>query len=409
VVGPVATRFREYYLGSSAERPGEEESPAADGIEIIYERREPRAPDALPRIWLPAGTRLHAAPEAGSTVVGNLTVMTNLGWRERSGDWYRVERRATDPSRDLEGWAFVDDPTLSLPTLPPTVEPAVPLAATPISPQLLAQARSLMAAGYEGRCGPYGLLTDVAAGELGSLCAEVVQPVDAAYARRYGLRPLGEPAETVLIFSHETAFKAFAGRTSRWRIEAAGRASAAHGYVALQWEDRERRGLEATLVHELAHLVNRRALGPALPPWLDEGVADDLADHLVGGKYEPAAWQLGMDRAGDGALPMKEFLRLDRAGFYGDRGFSNYAQAMLTVRFLSGHPQLAGRFAAFLDSLAAGGTYSPDVLGRDLEVSWTELQRSWDHWVVSNYLEYRPIPRAAGDSSERAKSDLPRP
>ena len=280
-------------------------------------------------------------------------------------------------------------------TLPPLADdlvvagPSVPLAAVAISPYLLAAARQQMAAGAEERaCGPYRLLTDVGWQQLRALCSEEVAALDGAYAVRYGRQPLGAPAETLLIFARAKALAVFTGATSRWRVESTGRASAAHGYVALSWVDREATARAATLLHELTHLVNRRALGPALPPWLDEGLADDLANELVGGKFQPAAWQVGMDRAAGKLLPLRELVALDNAGFYGGRGYANYAQAYLFLRFLSGHPELGVRFAGFLDALAAGDGYSPQMLASHLGRSWPQVESSWGSWAASSYQRY---------------------
>lgn len=275
-------------------------------------------------------------------------------------------------------------------TLPPIADdlavagPSVPLAAVAISPYLLAAARQQMAAGAEERaCGPYRLLTDVGWQQLRALCSKEVAAVDGAYAVRYGRRPLGAPAETLLIFASAKALAVFTGATSRWRVESTGRASAAHGYVALSWVDREATARAATLVHELTHLVNRRALGPGLPPWLDEGLADDLANELVGGKFQPAAWQVGMDRAAGKLLPLRELVALDNVGFYGGRGYANYAQAYLFLRFLVGDPEFGARFTAFLDALAGGESVSPELLAGYLGRLWPAVETSWGSWLAS--------------------------
>ncbi len=305
-IGPYVARFRERYTPPEpAGRP-----PAAgdrsSSIEIVLE--PPREPDAAPRLWVQSGTPVRDAPSPRGTTVGLVEALSNLRWTERSGDWYRIESRGSRPGDgDLAGWVFVDDPEASFPTRPPTAQPAGPLAANRISPGLLSRARTLMGRdASDGSCGPYSLLTDVGEPALEALCAELVTRVDAAFARRFRLQPLGSAAETLLVFGEERDFKIFAGSTSRWRVEASGRASASEGYAALPWEGRERDAVATTMVHELTHLVNRRALGPALPPWLDEGMADELAEGLVGGKLPAATWQVDMRRAaGDLAPPRR--------------------------------------------------------------------------------------------------------
>jgi hypothetical protein len=261
-----------------------------------------------------------------------------------------------------------------------------------ISSALLDTARTLMGSdAVGGTCGPYGLLTDVEDPGLQALCDELVTRVDGAFTRHFRREPVGQPAETLLVFAEERDFRIFAGSTSRWRVEASGRASAAEGYVALPWEARAHEELAKTMVHELTHLVNRRALGSALPPWIDEGIADELAERMVGGKYAAAVWRAEMDRASGDLLPLAELFDLGASEFYGERGFASYAQALLAVRYLSGHPELEDGFRRFLDSLAAGGTYAPEAVRSQLNRSWDELQRNWDAWGRGHHLDFPPF------------------
>ena len=52
----------------------------------------------------------------------------------------------------------------------------------------------------------------------------------------------------------------------------------------------------ATLIHELVHALNTRSIGPALPPWLDEGLAEDLSYAALGPGGEIRTFELAGKR-----------------------------------------------------------------------------------------------------------------
>jgi len=45
--------------------------------------------------------------------------------------------------------------------------------------------------------------------------------------------------------------------------------------------------------------------------------------------------------------------------------------------------ELREGFASFLDAMAAGGTYAPEILRHDLGLPWEDLQVQWDSWVLT--------------------------
>ena len=63
------------------------------------------------------------------------------------------------------------------------------------------------------------------------------------------------------------------------------------------------------------HLLNRRAIGPALPPWLDEGLAEDLAQsrvegrRVVGGTLAEVVLRAGPAWESHGGLAAAQLLR----------------------------------------------------------------------------------------------------
>jgi hypothetical protein len=156
-------------------------------------------------------------------------------------------------------------------------------------------------------------------------------------------------------------------------------------------------GVRATLLHELVHLVNRRALGPALPPWLDEGMANDLAESAVGegGRLLPgilgevtvtdgprverhlgaASRELLRRSLANGTLPpLAALTAADGETFRAvEPQALAYAEASFLVRYLLAG-ELAGRFRAFLATVAAGGDPGGEAMRETLGLSWEELE-----------------------------------
>lgn len=382
VIGELVEKVRGLYWRPEGDAPapsprdGDERS-----VEIVVELLPPEH-TALPQIWLDPGARLHAAPDADSPVVATVETLSLVGYHAVEGRWHLVARTTMDDR--VEGWVEVVDVERArpVPRGPETI-PATPMAAVAIDPAHRARAAALMTAPVEGRCGPFALLSDVRSSRLDALCATLVPRIEAAYAERYGRVPVGEAAETVLAFADRPDFVAFVQRASERGVEANGLASTAMGYVALAWDDAEAERRSGTLVHELVHLLNRRALGPALPPWLDEGLADDLAEELAGSKLEAAAWRLGMDRAGESLPPLEQLLDLDTRAFYRGRGYANYAQSLLVVRLLVEHPELRDGFLSFLDAVASGEVGDLELLASHLGLDAAGVEAIWQRWLAA--------------------------
>ena len=315
-VGPWVERFRTHYgyreaepdaelaeMGETAafdEQPGTAGSPApasesgapasSPSVEPPvrhYPADAPTAPLPDPRpvhVWGAAGDPLRSAPSESAETVARLDAYERLEVLERSGEWVRVETPAG------AGWLRADadrggDRPLGSGRLPTT-----PVAALSPDDDLLAAARDLLGQNEPvGRLGPYDLFTDLETpGELYHL-DRLARGIEPAYVGRYGRRPVDRPREAVLLFATEASYRLFQVRETRL----AGLPSGGHagsGMVALYVGDRRRSEVTATLAHELTHMLNRRAIGPVLPPWLDEGLADDLGSAYVGpaGNIDPS-------------------------------------------------------------------------------------------------------------------------
>lgn len=436
-VGPLVERFRAHYgVGGDevAAAGGEAEAETGGGEGGVEWRYEPLGgPSPAPvagesaggretggaRVWVAAGDALRRRPDPAAPVLVRQDVFERVAVLERSGDWVRVATRVG------EGWmeappgseaAGGDDHDGGEYPLGSGLRPTRPLASAAPDPEYLAAARELLGVdGPSGSLGPYPLYTDVEPPSrlfhLDRLAAAVVT----AYRQRYGRTPVGEPEEAVLVFADEAGYRVFQSREARL----SGLPSAGHhtaGVIAFWAGDRQHHELSATLVHELVHVLNLRALGPALPPWLDEGMADDLGASKVGpagdldperlggsmvrapGRYEltgavAALRNLNEALARSDAPRLEELVDLSWDGFVrSERRDLHYATAGFFVRYLveSEGGALAPAFRRFLAGVADGGPATGEALRAELGRSWEVLDRGLGDFVREKILETTP-------------------
>jgi len=355
-------------------------------------------------VLLVPGAELRSAPREDGEVLERVERLARLGVLEHDGRWVRVRRPAG-------GSAWVD-PNLE-PGSPPPLGMApvapLPLPGHPPPPERLAEARRLMgASAREGRLGPYLLLSDVSDEVLELHLDRLASSAAETYASRYGLEPVGDAAEAVVLFRRESAYRQFqASLPLLAGVAAQGHASL--GVASLFQGPRSRLEVGLTLLHELGHLLNRRSLGPALPPWLDEGLAEDFSHWAVaGGGFDPytrfrreveravhehevqmvgplAALQMVSDDAARGLLGSPhQLLELDWASFAtGEQAALRYAHAALWIGFLD--HGAGGRYRsgwrAYLDGVRRGEAAEPEALRGHLEASWEELAGQFATWV----------------------------
>jgi hypothetical protein len=272
--------------------------------------------------------------------------------------------------------------TSSLPAEQPidrSAEPPRPLPARRADPRHLAAAEQLLGAALvRDRLGPYEYLGDVAPPARWRALAGAL---DEAFAARTGLAPMGEPAETVVALADAGRYH----ELERLEPRLAGLDADGHavpGLAVVHAASTQPEVAEATLVHELVHLVARRALGPALPSWLDEGLAEDLAwtpfDEAtrtfrwgaIGGAARRGALSVQLTGAlaglsqlveelAAGRLPaLSALVETDWQSFVAPADAPlRYAEALFFVRFLldGGDAGRAAAFRTWLASVAAGG------------------------------------------------------
>jgi hypothetical protein len=404
LVGRWVAAFRDSTLGPPATAAGpsvpEPRPLATDAPGSAPLRRPEPAVDAhrpappRPRLWLVPGDVLRAAPADDAAAVFEMDRYAQVSALEERGEWRRLRWRAA------EGWVRARPG--NQPPFDDAAAVVLPVPARPPDPTLLAAARELLGSREERRVGPYAFYTDVDDIPLLRLLDAAASAVEQGYSERYGLTPVGAPAEAVVIFRSCADYRAFVAITGV-PAHAAGHVS--RGVVALCREGRLIEDVRATLLHELAHLLNRRAIGPALPPWLDEGIAEELAHSRIAGRRlvpgtiaevvvrSGPTWELHGALASadllrsalaDGtAVPLPELLALDAAGFPAvDPPALAYAQSSYFVRFLLAGER-APRFRAFLAGVAAGGVPSPEALEASLGISLAQLEREHAAWLLT--------------------------
>lgn len=383
--------------GGARGRSRDGEAGATDATELAA---PPVSPPPGRSFWLAPGEPLRARPRAGSEVVIEADAFTEVPVLERSGRWLRVRFAGR------EGWVLPPERAPGEPPLGRDPAPPRPLPPQAPDPALLAAARALLAGGgTAGRLGPYDLYSD-AAPDLVDHLARVAAAVDLAYAERYRQAPVGAPAEAVVLFADEADYRAFQQGEERLAALPSG-GHASRGVVAIWAGDRRREEVASTLIHELTHLANRRALGPALPPWLDEGLAEDLAGAAIGpgGEIDPGGLGGAVERAGSNVtyhgaraalrqiaelagsneLPaLSRLVALDWDGFVRPaRRDVHYPLAGFFVRFLLTGEGGALRqpFRDFLAAVAAGEPPDGEALLGRLGRSWDSLQWSFELWL----------------------------
>ena len=326
--------------------------------------------------------------------------LPELQWLDASPARPHAWRGAHLVLGDLRVDAIPRPPLEGPPPLGSEPIPPLPLPARAADPERLGAARAILGENARAaQIGPYRLLTDVPDGELVERLARMLEGLEAVYVARYGVAPIGTPLETIVLFAADADYAALVRSEERLTgLLPAG--YAARGLVALPVGNRPWADVAAVLAHEVVHLLNRRALGPALPPWLDEGLAGDLgaarfdgrgaivpdtyggsvrvdwsaagtAVAYAGGR---AALLAARDRdlAGSGwslaeltALPWEEFVRRDAQDL-------TYATSLLCVRDVLADAGTAGVFRDFLKSVAAGGPAESTALQTRLGWTWEE-------------------------------------
>jgi hypothetical protein len=433
LVGGLAERFRAAYLPPDPSAPDPVDDPGppqvvvirrgADGwvTEVAPDGAAPEElslgdPDRLtaaPVDWLVGGEVLRAEPSPDATEVATTRGIANVAVLETRAGWARVRYRQEIGWVERGRLAGVRARPDAPPPLGDAPEPVVPVPGRPADPDRLARAAELLGRDEpSGRLGPYPLWTDVDDPALVAFLGTLAGDLERAYRRRFGLGPRTGAAASVVLFARRDAYRQMVAAEERLAGRRA-RGHAGHGLAVLYAGGRPRAEIAETLAHELVHLVNRRAVGPALPPWLDEGLAEELAQSATdaSGRLLPGTLGgsavVGRDQVrlsgGRAAAPflaaqlprapsLPDLLALDWDEFTApSRSQVHYAQSALFVRFLldGDGGRHAGAFRAFLEATAEGEQPTAEALRERLGIDWETLEGRFELWVQFQATEPR--------------------
>lgn len=389
----------------SQEVPDDESTKPLGAASSLAESLQPRA-----TVWLARGVRLQRAAERGAVTVAMIDSEIEVPVLRREGDWMQIRYGS------IKGWV---NPLAQMNSALTPREESSP------DPRRLKRALELFAIPVSVRpLGPFDLYTDIRDEKLLRRLAGVAIHLSAAFSSRFGIDPGVEADEAVIIFAKQADYRAFESDDAR--LEALGSHGHAGGGMASLYADQHSvEEIVALLVHELVHLFNRRVFTSPPPPWLEEGMATDLAYCQIGrdGRIEleslrgkskvidqPLAMAGGWKNvhkeirlAGPKAafsllkqsLERQEPVRLESLARLTwddfvdpvDRPMRYVVSAFLVRYFLDRHDsQIAQRFKQYLRSLSTSEALESSEILQYLDSDWQEVEHGFGAWIARHRL-----------------------
>ena len=212
-------------------------------------------------VLVPAGARLREKPNRYAPVSERLDTAIELPVLDEQGDWVQVRFGV------WLGWVRTagegNEETLETPPTPDL--------------ERIALALDLLGKNVKAdTLGPFTLYTDVANSQLLDRLSAVAAGVETAYRKRFNLEPGSLDNAVVVLFEEEDDYREF--EAAEQRIAAAdSQGFTSEGLSIFYTGTQQQEAIVAVMIHELAHLLGRRVFLSQIPPWLDEGIAQDLA------------------------------------------------------------------------------------------------------------------------------------
>lgn len=268
--------------------------------------------------------------------------------------------------------------------------------------------------------GAYRLWTDVEDEELLGFLDQLAVVAEDAYFARFARLPSGDPLRTAVLFAREEDYRRYGADRG---LSEGHSGHAGSGVLASYTAGRSRGDVAGTLVHEITHLLNARALAWDLPTWLEEGLAGELAsvwvedgvDGVDGGSAALAASFLVFDdhdqrllhlgeRLDEDTLPeLARVLLLARDDFYQGDAALHYSYSACLVRYLldGDGGRHRDRFLHFLERVAKGYGANPALFLASFETRdpafLVALDGDFRRWIAAE----QPAARARLERSAR--------
>lgn len=375
-----------------------------------------------------AGARLYAEPAPDAPAIGRIDVLSELRVFKRVDGWVRVRFDGRMGWIDTAGVAAPGlgenaDASRWLPPAPPE-SPAVVEEPRGADPRRLAEAVEALGVEHaqlrllRPKLGPFDFHTNLDDPALLDGLAAIAEQLPKVFTRRYGVELGALDGQAVVLFSRQRDYRAYADADPELApLESWGHAG--HGLAVLSLREHSLSQARALFIHETAHLLARRAFGPDLPPWLDEGLAEELSYSQIerDGTVDPsrlvrsrqliardARRSAVLEETGpfvrlrfllkrwdvaDGIpIPLAKLLGAERGDFLApDQRPTTYPLAAFWIRYLLSDATTAEAFRGYLQDLADGGPSDGEALRERLDRDWESLERGYGAWL--NQLTFR--------------------
>lgn len=368
-----------------------------------------------------AGSRIHDEAADDAPVLATVAADAELQVVRREGDWAEVRYRS------WQGWVFtgvtgkrkslLDRPGWRVETTEDGSRRFVvaPEPTPEFTEARLLRLREVLGDGErELQFGAFRVLTDVRDDALFEQLRATIGTLEATYRSRFGLEIApaeGEP-QAIVLFAREETYRSYEDELPGIS-ELATLGHQSHGVAVTFVGERSLDRIRRTLLHEVTHLLNRRALPLLLPSWLEEGLAEDISfcrvneegevlpgtilgenerslrgRHVSGGFASLAAllshhrqpsWPKVADLV---AADWEEFVQPELRP-------THYTQAAFFIRFmLDGRDGLlAEGFRSYLQTVAGGGADRADLWSH-LGLPEKEVEGAYDAWILSQAVAY---------------------
>jgi len=368
-------------------------------------------------VWIDQGMPLFELPDASSARLAIIDFRSELEVLERQGEWCKVRYASrlgwVHPQlpwkdRVIEVRQELDSLVVVIPEMKTAALGHLELAKSLLGPNL--QRRSL---------GPYQLLTNVRDEAALEAIGKIANQLEDYYRQRYHLELTDTGAQTVALFADEDTYREFERQTTdQQRPDRQGHAIG--NLASLFVGDKRTPEFQPLFVHELIHLINRRAFGPRPPSWIEEGIANDVAyskvdrsgrprpetlagsNTVFGPRFERQITFSGglsslsqllksrnrrqgtpLDRLVD--MPHDEFMAPDDRQRY-------YIESAFLIRLLLDGPKIEWRdgLRRYLAEVSAGSQPDADRLIALLDSTWPQVERTFDSWLKIQSVKLLP-------------------